>query len=69
MAQDSQNQLQPSTPDCPVPQAGLRRTGCSRESAGRVAKNHRTVRCVVSAAPKSFSDELVALGETKKRRG
>ena len=70
MAQDSQNQHQPGTPDCPVPQAGsaanwplsgiggatwLKITGLSGESS--------------MPAPKYISDELITLEKRRKRRG
>jgi hypothetical protein len=51
------------------PRLAPRQTGRSRESASDVAKNHRTVRWCTglsggssAPAPKSFSDELIALG-------
>jgi hypothetical protein len=84
MAQDSQNQHQPSTPDCPVvhrtvsgapgwPGGELAALGNRR---GDVAKNHRTVRWCTrlsgessAPAPKSFSDKLVALEKTRKHSG
>ena len=67
MARDSQNQHQPGTPDCPVPQAGLvvnwslsgiggatwlKITGLSGESS--------------APAPKYIGDELVALGKSPR---
>jgi hypothetical protein len=70
MAQDSQNQHQPGTPDCLVPQVGsaanwplsgigeatwLKITGLSGES--------------LAPAPKYIGDELVALGKSRRRRG
>jgi hypothetical protein len=72
----SQNQLGPGTPDCPVPQAGQRWTGCSREMAKRRDYKspdcpvlHRTVRWVICARVQVIGDELVALEKRKRRRG
>jgi hypothetical protein len=84
MAQDSQNQHQPITPDCPVVHrtvsgapgwlgGELAALGNQRDE---VAKNHQTVRWCTglsgessASAPKSFNNELVALGKTKKCHG
>jgi hypothetical protein len=84
MAQDSQNQHQPGTLDCPV----VHRTvfcapgwlggelAALRNRRGDVAKNHRTVPWCTglsgetsAPAPKYIGDELVALEKRRKRRG
>jgi hypothetical protein len=85
MAQDSQNQHQPGTPDCSV----VHRTvsggapgwlGCELAALGNrlgdVAKNHRTIRWRTglsgessAPAPKYIGDELVALRKRIKHHG
>jgi hypothetical protein len=84
MAQDSQNQHQHGTPDCPV----VHRTvfgapgwlsgqlAALGNQWGHVAKNHQTVRWCTglfgessAPAPKYIDDELVALGKRRKCRG
>jgi hypothetical protein len=84
MAQDSQNQHQSGTPDCPMvhwtvsgapgwPRGELAALGNRR---GDVAKNHRTARWCTRLSgessvpvPKYIGDELIALRKRRKRRG
>jgi hypothetical protein len=84
MAQDSQNQHHPGAPNCPmvhrIVSGALGWPGgelaAFENRRGDVAKNYRTVWwCTglsnesLASVPKSFSDELVALGKTRKHRG
>jgi hypothetical protein len=83
MAQDSQNQHQPSTPDCPVVHrilsgapgwVGGELTALGNRR-GDVAKNPRTIQWrtglsgeSLAPAPKYIGDELVAVGKRRKHR-
>jgi hypothetical protein len=84
MAQDSQNQQQPGTPNYLVVHWTVSgapgwlggELAALGNQWGEVAKNHRTIWWCTglsdessTSAPKSLSDELVALGKTRKRRG
>jgi hypothetical protein len=76
MAQDSQNQHQPGTPDSVrCPRLARRELAALGNRSGDLAKNHRTVRWCTglssessAPSPKYIDDELVALGKTRKRR-
>jgi hypothetical protein len=78
------NLLQPGTLDCPVVHRTVfgapgwpgNELAALENRRGDVAKHHQTVRWCTklfgessAPAPKSFSDKLVALEKTKKRRG
>jgi hypothetical protein len=77
IAQDSQNQHQPGTPDCPVvhrtvsgapnwPDVNWLLSGIGRATWLKITGLSGESS---APAPKYIGDELVALGKTRKRRG
>jgi hypothetical protein len=70
MAQDSQNQHQPGTPDYLVPQAGSAANWPLSGIGGATWLKITRLSGESSApAPKYIGDELVALGKSRRRHG